>query len=233
MKFYDSLINDFFALCNELSKNYKPYNDSLCCENLQHQEIILKRDPAFELDGTGFNLVTSEDIESGVTIIGRDLSEIKKDCRFCRVTIIQTDDFDDEQNAHKLIRKAEYVKYHIFPEGYMMRISTEGFREKVRISKEALKKNLSFYTVGNLFIKESLGIPGIKAAKVFYICDECFEYNAVLKLGEKAEEITNALNHIVNNLNFDCNVCKLKSVCDEVEGMRELHFKSNMSATVE
>jgi hypothetical protein len=31
----------------------------------------------------------------------------------------------------------------------------------------------------------------------------------------------------MQNINFDCSTCNLKPICDEVEGMRELHFKNS------
>ena len=36
--------------------------------------------------------------------------------------------------------------------------------------------------------------------------------------------ITNTLTHIMEGLPTDCTVCQLKDICDEVEGMKELHF---------
>jgi hypothetical protein len=39
------------------------------------------------------------------------------------------------------------------------------------------------------------------------------------------DKITLTLNHIMDGLATDCSVCSFKQVCDEVEGMKELHFK--------
>ena len=41
---------------------------------------------------------------------------------------------------------------------------------------------------------------------------------------KKANDITNTLTHILEGLPTDCSVCSLKGICDEVEGMKELHF---------
>ena len=42
---------------------------------------------------------------------------------------------------------------------------------------------------------------------------------------KKVDAITLTLNHIMDGLATDCSVCSFKPVCDEVEGMKELHFK--------
>jgi hypothetical protein len=39
------------------------------------------------------------------------------------------------------------------------------------------------------------------------------------------EMITDSLNHIYENLKMDCSVCGQKAICDEVEGLKEMHMK--------
>ena len=46
----------------------------------------------------------------------------------------------------------------------------------------------------------------------------------MLDNAKKADAITNTLTHIMEGLPTDCTVCQLKDICDEVEGMKELHF---------
>ena len=45
----------------------------------------------------------------------------------------------DDQEAFRAIRDMKAVKYHVCPEGYMMRVSPENQREQVRVSKQAVK----------------------------------------------------------------------------------------------
>ena len=50
----------------------------------------------------------------------------------------------------------------------------------------------------------------------------------------KVDAITKTLTHILDGLPTDCGHCSLKPVCDEVEGMRELHLgkkKKNQEET--
>lgn len=50
------------------------------------------------------------------------------------------------------------------------------------------------------------------------------DFKAMLENSKKVDAITNTLTHIMEGLPTDCNVCQLKDICDEVEGMKELHF---------
>ena len=188
--------------------------------------MILQRDTAFELSGTGFNLITSAPVESGVTVIGDDLGAIGESRRFARVSLIQLEDNEDEQKIYNLIRKVEYVKYHYFPEGYMMRTASRSHKEAVRVSKKALRGGISFEKAGNLLIKKYMEIPAVKAVNVVFITDAGADYNKLEALALKGNAVTEALNHIMNSVNFDCDTCNLKPICDEVEGMKELHFKN-------
>ena len=39
-----------------------------------------------------------------------------------------------------------------------------------------------------------------------------------------ADDITKSLTHILDGLATDCGHCDFKKVCDEVEGMKEMHL---------
>ena len=43
-------------------------------------------------------------------------------------------------------------------------------------------------------------------------------------IAKKAAAVTGTLTHILEGLPTDCTVCALKDVCEEVDGMKELHF---------
>jgi len=60
--------------------------------------------------------------------------------------------------------------------------------------------------------------------KIIFITDPSIDYDALKKNAKLADGITSTLTHILEGLPTDCSVCQLKDVCDEVEGMKELHF---------
>ena len=226
MEFFASLINEVGSLTENLPQKAYPYTESKSWKDIGYNQVIMQRDTAFELNGTGFNLVTTAPVESGVTVIGKELSEIKEGCSFARVSLIQLQENSDEQAVYNLIRKVEYVKYHFFPEGYMMRTTSRSHKESVRVSKKAVKEGISFEKVGNLLINKYKENPAVKSVKVLFITDTAADFRALQQIAEKNNRITETLNHVMNSVTFDCDTCNLKAVCDEVEGMKELHFKN-------
>ena len=226
MEFFDSLISEALELTQEAYKFDYAYNSDNAWADVGFNQVILQRDTAFELSGTGFNLVTSAEVKDGVTVIGDELGRIKDNCKFTRISIVQIDEPEEQQKTYNLIRKIEYVKYHYFPDGYMIRTSSRSHKEAVRVAKSAVKKGISFENVGNLLINKYKENPAVKGVRIIFITSPEADHRAFEAMAEKNNGITETLNHVMNSVNFDCNTCNLKPICDEVEGMRELHFKN-------
>lgn len=225
MDFFDNLINEFNEMISPYSKRDYSFDANNSWQDVGQNELVMQRESAYELDGIGFNLVTSKPVENGVTVIGDDLSSIASNRKFARITVLSLDDADDEQRIYDLIRKIEYVKYHFFPNGYMIRTSSRGHKEVVRVSKASVNSGISFEKIGNLLLSKFLENQNVKSAHTYFISEKNFDYNKLEDIAKKNHRVTETLNHIMNNVNFDCNSCNLKPICDEVEGMRELHFK--------
>ena len=228
MNFFNSLIEETKKLILPFGKTCYDFNSDKAWNDVGYNQVILQRDTAFELSGAGFNLITSSPVSNQILVIGDDCDSIKADRKFARISIVEIDSVDDEQKAYNLIRKIEYVKYHYFPDGYMIRTTSRSHKEAVRISKTAIKNGLRFEKVGNLLINKYKEIPNVKGVKVIFITQPDIDFNKLMDIAEKQDSITKTLNHVMNTVNFDCDTCNLKAVCDEVEGMRELHFKSAM-----
>ena len=226
MEFFDSLINRALEITQGLSEINYAYEPHKAWKDVGSNQVILQKHSAFELSGTGFNLVTTKDIEDGITVVGRELCDIKKDCKFTRISLVQIQEQESEQKAYNLIRKIEYVKYHYFPDGYMIRTSSRSHKEAVRVSKDAIKAGISFHNAGNLLINKYKENPAVKAVRVIFITSPEADHKAFEDMAQKNNAITETLNHVMNSVNFDCDTCNLKPICDEVEGMRELHFKN-------
>ena len=226
MDFFDSLICEVSALTDASQKTTYLYNEKSAWSDEGYSRVILQRDTAFELEGSGFNLVTSSCVDDGIVVLGDELDSIDTKRSFARVTLIELEACDDEQESYKLIKKADYVKYHCFPEGYMIRTTSRSHKEAVRVAKSALKKGISFEKVGNLLIRKYKEIPKVKGVKVIFITDTGADYKRLEAMAQKSSAIAETLNHIMNSVRFDCDTCNLKAVCDEVEGMKELHFKN-------
>lgn len=225
MKFFDSLIDNVSDLTSFLEQ--KSFEKAGSWKDAGGNQVIMRRDAAFELEGVGFNLVTSKAVSDEIIVIGDDLGEIKENRAFARVAIVQIDDIDDEQKAYNLIKKIEYVKYHCFPDGFMMRSTSRSHKEAVRVSKKSVKNGMDFRSVGSLMIDKYKENSSVKGVRIIFITDTCADYEAIEKAAQKNSEIAETLNHVMNSVTFDCDTCNLKAICDEVEGMKELHFKNS------
>ena len=211
-----------------------------CWEETERFELVMGRESAYELGGSGngsanFTVVTSEaDIfsESKIIVIGNDLQDIRSDNPYARIVVLTLDpekipDPNDRKGSEavfRLLQKLDFIKYHVFAKGYMIRTSTENYREQVRVQKQALKNGISFEKVGNTFLKHYLEADGVLAATILFLSDPSIDYEALRKDAAKVHDITMTFSKILEGMPTDCSMCSLKPICDEVEGMRELHF---------
>jgi len=118
----------------------------------------------------------------------------------------------------------DFIKYHVFPRGYMIRTSSESSREQVRVSKDAIRKGISFERVGADFIRQYKKNPNILNVRVIFLTAPNADYEGAKKLAKSAKDITMSLTRILEGMPTDCGSCQLKPICDEVEGLKELHF---------
>jgi CO dehydrogenase/acetyl-CoA synthase beta subunit len=170
----------------------------------------------------------SSDIEfdNGVYLVGKDLCQIKKDCQFAKVVFIQTEDMQDDDVAFNTIKDLEGMCYRFSLDGFMTRSSALNMREQIRVSKKAIKNKLSFGDYGKALVEEYLKNPAVKSVQIYFVTG-IVDFDILSKNAQKIKETTSALNHILDNILFDCSSCKLKDLCDEVEGMKELHMKNS------
>ncbi len=238
MKLYDREISGFLSMIEGIScKSWGsrelagPLGDWLV---FPQEQMILRSDMAYELGGEGQEAVSGLAFtmkrelvrESGVRVIGPDLPDIRGNCAYARMTLIRLrrDVVDrEEQGIYSVLRQIEYVRYHLYPEGYMLRISASREREQVRIGRAAVKSGLTFAKIGACFNRAYESHEAVEAVETVFITQPGFDYQALKTQAHRFGRITDSLNYIYENLKMDCSGCGLKKVCDEVEGLRELH----------
>lgn len=234
MELFNGVMKETLELFSGFSGKRWDYDESLCWEDLHESELVLARDRAFELGGGGkqglnFTCVTTSPLpvdRDEILLYGQDLDAIKEDADYARLSFLRiASPGEDDETVYKAIRDIEFVKYHVFPRGFMVRINSEDCREQVRVSSGAVKAGISFKTVGFDFIKKYREKPLVKNVKIIFVAGRGFDYRSLEKKAKTAANITNALTHIMEGLDLSCSSCVLKPVCDEVEGMRELHFR--------
>ena len=235
MNLYDELIKEILGQLNRIakSKDAKMTLPSKPWKDVGEHHMILGREAAYELGGgsmpglSGCLYTTSPILlQEGVYLYGKDLTQIRENQPYARIVLAELEEADEEEALYRKFREIDYVRYHIHPKGYMARISHVSQREPVRIAKKALKENISFGAVGQMYLERYRTISSVKNVNVIFVTQKEFDYHALDEKLRKAEQITQSLNYHFTNLSMDCGTCSLKAVCDEVEGLRNLHFEN-------
>lgn len=233
MNLYDTLIQGSLEMVQKAGFRSLPLSEGLPpWESEEEQRLIFQKDMAYELGGGRLPAVSGLAFTSRpadcdeLLLCGPDLPQLQADSPYARLTLIHMDDGDwqDSQRVYQILRRIEYTRYHVYPRGFMMRISTSAGREPVRVSREALRDGLDFTRVGQLFLRAYHRHPEVRAVRLLFITKPDFPYDLLAEKASKMEAVTGSLDRIFNNLVMDCSTCSLKPVCDEVEGLRELHF---------
>ena len=226
MKLYDAIIKE----TDEVLCAARRLPERTAWPDPGTSELVMQRDAAFELGGSGkpsvnYTCVTTAALAGGggVFLLGKDLPELKGDTAFARIVILQTEEISEDDEGHDMIRAMEFVRYHVFPTGYMVRVSSTSFEEQVRVSRDAVKKGISFAAVGADYLTKYRAVKGVLDAKIIFVTEEV-AVSALKPNAKKVDDITKTLSHILDGLPTDCGHCSLKKVCDEVEGMREMHM---------
>lgn len=236
MDLYNSIIEKTEALLGASAPKCYEYSEDKAWEDAGSNQLIMMKDSAFELGGDGKPAVNYSCVTTGgfvekdeIVVYGRDLSEIGESSPFARIAIVevaplQGEGEDDTEPVFREIQDIDFVKYHVYPKGYMGRTSSDSFREQVRISKEAVRKGISFEKVGCDYIRKYKENPNIKAVKLIFVTAADAKYDELLKNARTVADITKTLSKILEGMPTDCHSCNLKEICDEVEGLKELHF---------
>ena len=225
MFIYDEIIKSL----NSLIEGYSRTNLVIKDQNFKEDknQIIFKNDKAFELGGGsnyGFtlNLISTDNFNDEIILIGKDTNEINSDTNYARINIFSCDDAKlKEENLYKNIRKIDYMKYQFALDGVMLRESAFNSKESLLFSK----KKISLTDVGNYLIKLYKRSPYVKNMRLILINLDNFQYEDLKTLKDKEENITKALDHLVNKVKMDCSACGLKPICDDVSKLVEKDFK--------
>ena len=203
-------------------------------QDVGKQNLVLRGEMSYEL-GAGtlpavsFLGVTSskELVPTDSTLLcGQDLPEISTDTPYARITLLRIDDelLGTGEEIYDAMRHFANTRYKVNPKGFMSRISTSNNHEPVRVSKIALEEGLTFSKVARLFLDAYKAHLEVIAVQIIFVTLSNFNYGELVKLAQKNDQITTALDHILRDVKMDCASCKLQSICNEVEGMKELHF---------
>ena len=200
-------------------------------EKLKSSDLILQGDTAVELGhpetkSTSYIMWTNTEnkvSDNKITVIGPDLNEIKNSpIDYAKITIIKTKKYDEDK-AYEIFQEMEKLRLNINLEGYMIRATSQKTREWCRVSKKALGKGFSFQILGSELIKSYKERDFIDEVEIIFVVGQKTLIDQLAKIGTKVTEITMALNTIFDDIEFDCHSCNFSEICDEIDGMKEMH----------
>ena len=233
MELFNGCIHETEELLRSSSAKKWAYDPTACWPETSRNELIMLREAAYELGGSAksavaFSCFTTNERLVGpdeVWLYGPDLSEIRGDCAFARIVLFSIQDVGEEDEAYRALQDIEFVKYHVFPKGYMIRALSEDNREQVRVSRAAIRDGISFRNVGFDYIRRFREKENVRGVRVIFVTAPEADYAALRANARKVSDITRSLSTILDGIPTDCDSCGLREICDEVEGMRELHFQ--------
>ncbi|MEJ8554215.1 hypothetical protein [Tepidibacter sp. Z1-5] len=233
MKVFDNFIQNIKTDIKRFENKEYEVNKNSNWDKLKSSDLILQSDVGVELGhpktkSASYIMWTNNDsivCDNKITVIGQDLNEIKNSpIDYAKITLIKTKDYDEEK-AYEIFQEMESLRLNINLKGYMLRATNQRNREWCRVSKEALKKGFSFNTLGSELINAYKEKDFVEEVEIIFIVGNKELINSISQVGLKVTEIIKALNTIFDDIDFDCHSCNFSDICDEIDGMKEMHGK--------
>ncbi len=233
MTLYNGILESLDKLLPDRPDKAAAFREERCAPEGDKNALLFRSDTAFELGGSGKAAVESVVFgalpQNGdeVLLYGKDLCELSDDTPFAHVTVVKLKEDSEKDLRYEQLQTIGFSVFQLYPEGYHIRISPSAGREQVRVAKAALEREppLSLINVGCSLIRLLKNHEDVERVKTIFITGQNFDYRALAVLARKAKAITEAVQHTLTPDALDCASCKMKPVCDEVEGLRELHFQ--------
>ena len=232
MELYNEVLRQLRSLLPDPPSARGDFDEALCAPEGEKDRILFRADAAFELGGggkPGAEAVLFADLpdkRSETLLYGPDLCEISSDVPFGHLTVVRLRETEDVLSSERL-KTVGFTVFQQYPAGYHIRVSPASCREQVRVAKEALRREppLSFIHIGNSLIRAFLRQPDVEAVKTVFITDPSVDYKTLSVLAGKVKKITDAVQSTLQLGELDCASCRMKPVCDEIDGLRELHMR--------
>jgi CO dehydrogenase/acetyl-CoA synthase beta subunit len=207
------------------------------CRDIPHRwpsggdgNLVLAADTGIELgsprvESVSFALWSGSDHairDGGITLIGPDLGEAgSRDLAYGKVVLVAGGGFDGK-NDYDRYRELERARYDVDLEGYMIRAASLYQKEWIRISREALRKGLSFRILGEALIGRLRRIEYVRKAEVLFVTSSAEDVRKLKAIAGKAALLVGAMSKIFEETQMDCDACEYRPVCDEVSALKKM-----------
>ena len=245
MKLFDKYVKEAAALLQPYLNEYGQAveADGACWPLASRNAFIMERDTAVELGGypkESVNLIVSSsselpfDLEEFTQIL--DFAHAMRDengrsaCMDCaethqsfgKIVFLQTEELTDDK-VYDFQQAVQLADLRLYLEHVMSRTSSRQYQMNLRIGRKAAEEGLGLDAMVRTMRQHFLQIPGVKDAAVILLAGDSPLYKDLLPIAEKVKDVTAALNTMFEGIDMDCGSCSLNEICDEVEGLREMH----------
>jgi len=214
-------------------ENLKKLERTECWEISDKNTYLMDRDTRIELGGypkESVNLIipTSNlygliDIPDGTYIIGDEDEFLKeKHSSFGKIVLLETDDISDD-DIYDFTQKELLSDSRIHLKDVMQRQSSSHYNLNMKVGKKAFDDGFRLDVMASTIYESFTKLEEVKSAIVILIYGDSDLYKKLITVAEKVKEITLTLNHIFDGIEMDCGVCSMSPICDEVEGLRDMH----------
>ncbi len=234
MKLFNESISQLRDLLGQIEKKGTPCVREtaglLRWQVREKNNIVLSSDTAVELgnprhESASFLLWTEKASlvkESTITRIGPGLQDSSgASLPFGKVILLCVEGFNEE-NCYDRHRELEMVRYNLALKGYMMRAISQYMREWSRVSSEALAEGFDLNVLGNALVEEYRKLDYVRSAEVVFCTSSPEEVRRIREIGDRAGRLIAAMNHMAEEMSFDCASCDYFDICSEVDDLRSL-----------
>jgi CO dehydrogenase/acetyl-CoA synthase beta subunit len=197
------------------------------------RNIVLKEELGLELGSPDKDslacLLWTQDLsqvaDGRITLIGRDFPENQgQSVAFAKVVIVGVEGFT-EDNAYDRHKDMDFLRYDLDLKGFMLRAVSQFMREWCRISKEALRNGFSARVLGSALMKLFRSQDFVKAVEVIYCTSSTADVARLKEITSPAEKIIAAMNKMAGEMDFECESCDYKAVCDDATQLKSMRDK--------
>jgi CO dehydrogenase/acetyl-CoA synthase beta subunit len=183
-----------------------PRDESLAC-------ILWSKDPKLINDGI-------------LTLVGPDFPESEgKRLPFGKVVLVGVDGFNEE-NSYDRYTELDLLRFDIDLRGFMLKAVSQHQREWCRVSRAALKLGFSSSHVASELIRLIRTKTYVRSVEVLFVTSTPEAVKALREIVQPAVRFVEAMNKMMDEIDFDCDQCEYEDVCDEADELRGMRKRA-------
>jgi CO dehydrogenase/acetyl-CoA synthase beta subunit len=193
----------------------------------EKSSLVMQKDTAVELggaEGSLFMIIWTGQkglIHPGrISLVGPDLSAaLAAKLPLAQVVLIR----GACQDEYETYQALQDILLNTRGRGLSTRFWPDRRKIWIRVSREALQEGFNLLRYGGTLLSRLTENPAVDEAEIIFVTEPLHDRPQLARAAEKSEAIMEALLKMYDNINFDCDDCDYREVCDEVSALKEIH----------